>query len=414
MIKREDFSTCQLNAFDLLFSDNNVFVTGQAGTGKSYLIRKYLEMSPSVPILASTGRAALLIGGMTFHSFFRMIPGLTKNELFARNLTNPSYRARMRRSFCIIIDEISMLSGETLAIAEELARRARNVDLPWGGMRIIVVGDFAQLPPVAKGNEKIDWAFSHDIWKTSDFKSAPLKTLMRTQDPEFIDVLNDLRVGSITDNVKNFFNKKIVDRSKSSDLICTRIYARKKRVEQYNISQLFKLPTPTVNIPTLYLGKEEGIARLRSKDNGIAETLTLKLGALVMIKVNNLGAGYANGTLAFVEKIEENELLLRHATENYVICLPKHTYEWKTGDNVTIATATQFPVILGWSITIHGSQGSTLDSVVTDLSDLFEFGQAYTAVSRLKTGNGLYIHAWSEDSIIASKKVMNFYKEIGL
>ena len=120
------FSPCQERALDLLInSSENVFLTGQAGTGKSFLVKQFLESNPYVPIVASTGRAALLVGGVTFHSFFRIIPNKSKAEIFAMTLQDRKYVNRMRDTYVIIIDEISMLSGETLALAEELARPQR-------------------------------------------------------------------------------------------------------------------------------------------------------------------------------------------------------------------------------------------------------------------------------------------------
>jgi len=421
------FSPCQERALDLLInSSENVFLTGQAGTGKSFLVKQFLESNPYVPIVASTGRAALLVGGVTFHSFFRIIPFKSKAEIFAMTMQDRKYVNRMRDTYIIIIDEISMLSGETLALAEELARTAKGVDLPWGGMRIIAVGDFAQLPPVAKMDDDPDWAFTHPVWEKSNFKNAPLKTIMRTTDLEFIEVLNDLRAARkvklpngnkiATEKIKTFFDKKLISRQQSgnSEFVGTRVYARKNRVRGYNHAQLVKIPHPAVTIKTVYHGEDYGIAKFRDEKNEVPMELVLKQDALVMIKVNNMSAGYVNGTLAYVEKISDTILTLRHATTNEQIFLDKKVYEWKKGDGQTIATATQFPVILGWAITIHGSQGTTLDTIYTDLSDLWEFGQCYTAVSRLKTGNGLNIEAWNPESIIASKKVRNFYKEMGL
>src|SRR3989338_6674787 len=173
-------TSCQTKGLDVLERQGNVFLTGAAGTVKSFLLQRYLAGRPSgsFPIVASTGAAAVLIGGRTFHSFFGL--GILEggyDATVARALRSGKLINRLNRACCVIIDEVSMLSGTTLKVAETVARRARGSNAPWGGLRIIAVGDFAQLPPVTPDNKGKDWAFLHHVWQESDFQPALLSKI---------------------------------------------------------------------------------------------------------------------------------------------------------------------------------------------------------------------------------------------
>src|SRR3989344_2635043 len=187
------FTSCQAKGLHVLERHGNVFLTGAAGTGKSFLLQHYLAGKPteSFPIVASTGVAAVLVGGRTFHSFFGL--GILEggpDATVLRALRSRKLIDRLNCACCVIIDEVSMLSGTMLKVAETIARRARGSGDPWGGLRIIAVGDFAQLPPVTPDNKDKDWAFLHHVWQESDFQPALLSTVMRTQDIEFLTILN--------------------------------------------------------------------------------------------------------------------------------------------------------------------------------------------------------------------------------
>ena len=189
----------------LMESRENIFLTGGPGTGKSFLIRDYLDACPDkIPVVASTGIAAILIGGRTFHSFFGL--GIMQGGVEAvvkKALKNSRLRKRLKKSETLVIDEVSMLSTETLDCAERIACRVRKSKEPWGGMRIIVVGDFAQLPPISRGPEK-EWCFLSKAWKRSRFKTVVLREVKRTEDADFLEVLEDIRWGKNTERVQTF------------------------------------------------------------------------------------------------------------------------------------------------------------------------------------------------------------------
>src|SRR3990167_9567087 len=205
-------TNCQTKGLDVLERQGNVFLTGAAGTGKSFLLQRYLagKSSDSFPIVASTGAAAVLVGGRTFHSFFGL--GIMEGGLeatVARALRSGKLINRLNRASCVIIDEVSMLSGMMLQAAETIACRIRGSAEPWGGLRIIAVGDFAQLPPVTPDTHGKDWAFLHPVWQESDFQPALLSTVIRTQDVELLMILNFVREGIVNDTVHEFLNRRM-------------------------------------------------------------------------------------------------------------------------------------------------------------------------------------------------------------
>src|SRR6056297_2203960 len=166
-----ELTPCQTRALEVLQSKENVFVTGEAGTGKSFLVHRYLlRYAPKATLLASTGAAAVLIGGRTFHSFFGLgILEGGKQRTIDKAIKNGKLLKRLREAHEIIIDEVSMLPGIVLDTAEEICRIARESDEPWGGLRVVAVGDFAQLPPVDRSGRRRDWAFDHPVWNYSKF-----------------------------------------------------------------------------------------------------------------------------------------------------------------------------------------------------------------------------------------------------
>lgn len=202
---------CQKRAWSHLSGRGNVFLTGQAGTGKSELVNRFRSgLDPAkFPVVASTGAAALIVGGCTFHSFFGL--GILSGGGKAaadRAVKNRYVVARMRKVEGVIIDEVSMLSDEVLAAAEEVARRARVRNDPWGGLRVIAVGDFFQLPPVTESGKKRVWAFHGKTWALSNFVPAVLKTIVRTSDPTFVNVLSCVRLGNVPKEVTDFLNAR--------------------------------------------------------------------------------------------------------------------------------------------------------------------------------------------------------------
>jgi ATP-dependent DNA helicase PIF1 len=415
--KRAGLTVCQKKALDLLERQGNVFLTGAAGTGKSYLLDRYLagKSAEDFPVVASTGAAAVLVGGRTFHSFFGLgiFEGGT-DAAVARALGSRRVIGRLQRACCMVIDEVSMLSGATLQAAETVARTARGMDAPWGGLRIVAVGDFAQLPPVTPGGQSKDWAFLHPVWQGSDFQPALLSTVMRTQDLNFLTILNFIREGLVNGDVLRFLDQRTARRPAGPGPLPeheegTRLYPHRAQAEEYNRQRLDAIPHPVRIIPTQFFGEERYVETAR-RVVPIPDELLLKEGALVMMRKNDVSGRlrWVNGSLGTVEKITEDTLEIRLLTGDE-IAVGKEKFSCLDGDGREVAAAWNFPVMLAWAATIHKAQGASLDRMIVDLEALWEPGQAYTALSRVRSSSGLRIERWSPSSIRAEPLVTRFY-----
>lgn len=387
-----------------------MFLTGAAGTGKSFLLDHYLrgKSSEDFPIVASTGAAAVIVGGRTFHSFFGL--GIMEGGLEAtitRAMRSKRLMRRLQRACCVIIDEISMLSGMTLSAAENIARAARRSPEPWGGLRIIAVGDFAQLPPIAQSGTEKDWAFLRPVWQESDFEPALLTTVMRTQDTSFLEILNFVREGVVNDRVRAFLDERTTASSEGEE--GTRLYPHRAQAEQYNLLRLQALPEAVHTFPTEYVGEEKYIDAAK-RVIPIPDTLLLKIGALIMMRKNDVSGEYryVNGSLGHIRSFSEEALHIR-LLSGEEIDIVKEKFTCLNGDGNEIAAAWNFPVTLAWATTIHKAQGASLDRMIVDLHQLWEPGQAYVALSRVRSGAGLRIERWSPSSIRAERIVTSFY-----
>ncbi|HUP57669.1 MAG TPA: PIF1 family DEAD/DEAH box helicase [Bdellovibrionota bacterium] len=409
----QPLSACQQAAMSVLEAPVNAFVTGSAGSGKSFLIRRFLaDKDPKeYPVLASTGAAAILVGGRTFHSFFGL--GIMQGGLeqtVERAARNKRLVKRIQKARAVIVDEISMLSGITLRAAERVARLARGKQSPWGGLRVIAVGDFAQLPPVSQygtGNAK-DWAFLDQSWQISCFAPAVLKTIVRTQEAPFLEILNFVREGRFNERVREFLQERAG--SLPEDDGATRLFPHRETTERFNLERLSRLAGETRAFPTEYFGEERFVLDLK-RNAPVPEQLQLKEKALVMIRQNDPAGRWVNGSLGHIVTIEDERLLIA-LLSGRVIELEKAAFTLMNADGAEVASAKNFPVNLAYASTIHKAQGMTLDRVVVDLSKLWEPGHAYVALSRVRTSEGLHVAAWTPSSIKADPNVAEFNRAL--
>lgn len=401
------FSPDQEAALELLLGSKNAFLTGRAGTGKSTVLKEFLRRSDSdtTIVLASTGAAAILVGGRTFHSFFGL--GILEGgaaKTVERALKNPLLKRRIKKAQTIIVDEISMLNGETLAAAEEIARKARLNDMPWGNLRVIAVGDFAQLPPVSRQGQKPDWAFLHEVWIKSEFQSVKLETVHRSLNPEWTEVLNKIRDGICDESVK----KLLDSRKRPSSGEATRLFGLRQDAENYNRQRLSELPSEEVVFTTKFLGEPYAIEQLK-RNAPVPEELVLKIDALVMIRKNDTDGFYVNGSLARVLALREDAVKVELLDTGLVRELETVKFELLNAEGEIVASARNFPLNLAYGSTIHKAQGSTLDKLQVKLAGLWESGHAYVALSRVRHPDGLYLDSWRPDSIRVDPEVTKFH-----
>jgi ATP-dependent DNA helicase PIF1 len=395
----------------LLNAKNNLFITGAAGSGKSHVIKLFRELKKlsgvHIPMVASTGAASLLVNGVTFNSYFGLgiLAGGIENTI-TNAIGNRSVCERIVYTDTIIIDEISMISATTFKAANLLCQKVRRNKKFFGGMRVIAVGDFLQLGPFSD-TKKIDWIFEGKDWKSAKMKNVQLKKIMRTKDKKFLDFLAKVRVGKIDTSVKKFLNKHLV-KSTFKDPTCPRIFSRNHQVDTYNIQKLNEVHAPLVTFQTQYVGDHQSISKMK-ENLVIPEVLNLKIGALVMMRVNNFKDGFVNGTIGTIIGIHSEQLTIKKISGE-MIFVKKHIFESLNGGGDVVAKAKNFPLILAWAITIQKAQGASIDKALISLDRLWLHGQAYTALSRLSNPAGLHLACWDKSSFIVDKKVLKYYK----
>jgi len=405
----KSLSSSQERALKLLKGDRNIFVTGAAGTGKSFLLQEFLrtQTRETFPVLASTGVAAILLGGRTFHSFFGL--GIFEGgiqESIERALKNYPLKLRLQKTDGVVIDEVSMLSGPALQAAEAVARRARGDSRPWGGMRVVAVGDFAQLPPVNPHVPRREWAFLDPVWEKTNFENLILKEVFRTQEQKFLRVLNEVREGSVSEEVAEFLDDR--KRPVPAGFDGTRLFARRENVENFNLQRLEGIRSQVISFMTTYAGKEKEIEKFK-RYAPVPEILVLKKGALVMFRQNDIDGRWVNGSLGTLVELSGETLTVKLVSGEEVE-VDRVDFTLLDADGKPVVVANNFPLNLAWAVTIHKAQGATLDKALIDLRRLWEPGQAYVALSRVRTSAGLFIEGWNFSSIIADPEVIRFHR----
>lgn len=399
----------QDTAFAILKTGANVFLTGEPGAGKTHLVNRYAAwlrthgIEPAVT--ASTGIAATHIGGMTIHSWSGI--GIQKElcpEDFGRLLENERLVLRLSQARVLIIDEISMLDARTLECADSVCRSLRRDGRPFGGLQTVFVGDFFQLPPVSNPEEEPpEFAFHSSAWREAAPTVCYLTEQHRQDDARYLSLLGDLRRGSITEEGRRLLQSRSADALAGASH--TRLYSHNVDVDRVNQEKLNALPGE----PRVYRMESHGsgkvVAALK-KSCLSPESLELKPDARVMFTKNNFEEGYVNGTLGEIVSFDKEGGLpfVRTLAGQSIAAAPA---EWSVMDGGrTLAKIKQLPLRLAWAITVHKSQGLTLDAAVMDLSRAFEFGQGYVALSRVRSSAGLFLLGLNERALQVHPEIL--------
>lgn len=401
---------------------HNVFVTGRAGTGKSYLL-KYLKneyINKGLHITASTGIAAVQVGGRTLHSWAGLGLGNMPVHQMLRNLFSAKgsrLRRKIKNAKMLAIDEVSMISSKVLDTLNELLKGVKENDKPFGGIQLILFGDFLQLPPVFRNNDAEEtFCFLSDSWEGANIKHFLLKKVFRQDEEEFIGLLNNIRYGTLTHSDVEILRQRYEAKDSEGAIQPTKIVTHNAQVDRINRTRLKDIPSKERTFKAKFDGSDAKCEFLRK--NSIApEELTLKIGAQVMMLKNTYQKdGVINGSLGVIRDFSKkkgypvvefsNGEVITIGQESWAI----ESYDDKTGMVKEEASMSQIPLNLSWAITVHKSQGMTLDKIECDLAKAFADGQIYVALSRARTLNGLFIKSFDANKVSANSQIVDFYR----
>ncbi|WLF84798.1 helix-turn-helix domain-containing protein [Moraxella sp. ZY210820] len=386
----------QETALKLLKAGENVFLTGSAGAGKTYTLNQYIQYlrvrKIPVAITASTGIAATHMNGKTIHTWAGI--GI-KDEITEQDLKNLKERKHIKEQLenaqVLIIDEISMLHGKQLNLVNRVLKYFKGNDEAFGGIQVIVSGDFFQLPPVGKKEElnRDKFCFMSQAWVEAKFRVCYLTEQHRQGDDMLNQILNAIR--SQTIQAEHIHALEQTRWQNIGDTF-TRLYTHNANVDNINEQYLQQIQQSSHTFTATKQGNTKLLDMLLSSIR-TSEELILKKHAKVMFIKNNFDVGYINGSLGevidFIEDDNKNILPKVRLNDGETIIVEPETWSIESDDGDVLASFSQIPLRLAWAITIHKSQGMTLDSAEVDLSKTFEKGQGYVALSRLKALTGL-------------------------
>lgn len=430
--------TTQAEVMARLLNRESVFISGPAGSGKTTLINKFIRLLDAeysgnfeVAITASTGIAATLINGSTIHSWAGL--GIDTEPF---NPDEPpkamlGKRKQMLATDVLIIDEISMLPAYLFEKLDAALRHFRRSDEPFGGVQMVLMGDFLQLPPVDKNEPGVNanFAVMTSSWQELAPSYCYMDKVHRAKDPELLKVLSKISRDKVDAEVRGIINSRI-GIAKEPGKLYTTLYTTNRNVDKYNEEQLAANP----NSPRVFFartsGKQQEVDKMM-KANNIPQSLTLKLGATVIATANGTydGVYVANGSIGEVTAYSQGDPLVRFnngstvriSRKIYLKEEKRYTTNALTGAQVAymaeVARLEQLPLKLGYAITVHKSQGQTFDGVVVDLSKCFTPGLGYVALSRVRELSDLIVEDISETAYKVSpksKKVSNYVKHKAL
>jgi len=406
----------QQEVLDVLKLGYNVFLTGPAGSGKTFLLSEYVDFLKShgvrVGITASTGIAATHLNGTTIHSWsgIGVKDKLTEKDL--RDLLKRKYlKKRLKKTKVLIIDEVSMLHARQLDLVNQVLQTFKsNYFQPFGGIQVVLSGDFFQLPPVSKsGDPPPKFVYQSRVWK-NNFKICYLTSQWRQLDNDYLKVLNDIRNNNVGKETVKLLKKRYQAEVKTvTDPV--RLYTHNIDVNQKNNRELSKLSGKKHQFSMEHSGVEPLVKSL--KKNCLAlERLFVKRGAPVIFIKNNFKKGYVNGTLGKIVDFHEEEPIVETTTGEQVRVEPA---QWKIEEDKEIkAEIFQMPLRLAWAITVHKSQGMSLDAAEINLSKCFEPGMGYVALSRVCSLSGVCLTGLNRMAFKINEEILNIDQQLKL
>ena len=409
-------------AYNLMCEGKNVFITGSGGVGKTKLIKfftKIYKKSRVIAVTSTTGTSALLIDGTTIHSYLGIGFGKASSEILIQKINStPWLKKRWNSLSCLVIDEISMLSPEIFDKLEYIARVIRKSKLPFGGIQLILSGDFCQLPVIGVNK----FCFEAESWNICIDETIYLTEIIRQSEKSFQNILNNIRLGNITEFDKTILDQRIgFNLNNEYGIMPTKLYSTNIDVDRINNIELDKLSETGITFfeyeMDIYVSgkvsnRVAAIEKFKKSCNA-PEILQLCIGCQVMLLKNiDLIKGLANGSRGVVIDFKDDLPLVKFINGEQRI-IDMEVWEIIENDK-PILTAQQIPLKIAYACSIHKSQGCSLDLAEIDLSNVFEYGQAYVALSRVKSLDGLSIIDINYDNICVHPKALEYYTNLSL
>lgn len=418
--KQIDLREKQYYAYNRMAQGISIFLTGPAGVGKTACIRAFVDTyreNRKIAITSTTGASALLMGGTTVHSYLGIGLGHGTAQVLADKIVKSKWLLKKWVELdCLIIDEISMMPPDLFDKLEKMARMIRSNKYPFGGIQLVLSGDMLQLPCV--NSDK--FCFQAETWGDCIAETIYLTEIMRQDDSEFQNCLNNVRIGNLTRKTIKMLDSRVgVDLTNDFGIKPTMLFSKNIDVDRMNDQELDKLAEDGRDFNeykmdiAVYVKPNDVVYTIEKfrKNCNAPDVLQLCVGAQVMLLKNlDLESGLANGSRGVVTGFVEDIPMVRFVNGKELL-IDYHI--WLVEDNGTeVLRAQQIPLRVAYAISIHKSQGCSLDYAQIDLSQCFEYGQAYVALSRVKTLEGLSISGIDYDYIKAHPKAIEFYKSL--
>jgi ATP-dependent exoDNAse (exonuclease V) alpha subunit len=394
---------------------NNLFITGGAGSGKSYTLMRLKErLGKELALTASTGVASLNIGGITIHSFAKLGIGTDSLEkILLKIAKDKKCEKRLLNVRYLAIDEISMLSAKFLNLLNRILKEVRGNDAPFGGVIMLFFGDFLQLPPVIKNYEEDGLCLFCESWREGEFETILLTSNHRQKDDiDFFEMLRCIRMGQNLDDAYKKLQSRVGVRTERRII---QLVSHKEQANLINQHNLGLLPFEEKIFTAKYEGKEEFIrAYLPHFEENVV--LKLKRGARVMLNFNlNVEDGLYNGILGNVIDFDEKgfPVVFFDEIKQPILVMQNDFLIEDSFTSEVLFCFTQVPLQLAYGVTIHKSQGLTFDFIKADISRCFANGQAYVSLSRAKTLNGLFLEPFGKHIFKSDARVTSYYSNLG-
>lgn len=420
----------QKNVVKRVKEGRSVFFTGSGGSGKSFLISIIKKCLPhdKTFITASTGVAASLIGGITLHAFSGVSASAADNDtgdneenmtsklkaICSRIFENKDKLSNWRKCQHLVIDEISMIDGYFFDLLDAVARSVKNNDSPFGGIQLVLSGDFLQLPPVSKyGQPKKKFTFQSDVWSECIDMTMILSKVKRQTDTVFINLLEEIRFGKCSEKTKELLEKNKYKSFEDREILPTKLCTHKDDVELINTRELEKIESEAHSYKAQDSGDGIGQFKVLNRLCPAAEVFKLKLNAQVILLKNlDVANSLVNGSRGCIVGFTETKMPIVKFLNGKKVTIKYDSWSFKINSGGQMATRRQLPLQLAWAISIHKSQGMTLDCAEISLSRTFEYGQAYVALSRVKSLENTKILDFDVNAIKADETVLKYYAKI--